>query len=575
MGWARRGLLAGVVAVSGCYSGIDDVRGAGGLSAGPADGGGGGTEDPDGPFDHDADGESGGEPDEDACEAPAAGPPILVRLTREEYDNTVADLLGTPLRLAEGFADDGLVDGFRSNAVLGVTRLMVEDYQAAAETLAADAVQERLPQLVPCGELDAGCDATVVGSLGRRFFRRPLTPEEHDALLALMAQGDGFADRVRRLLVALMQAPDFLYRVERAVAEPESGRLRLDRWSLATRLSFLLWNTTPDDELLDVAAAGLLDDAAGLEAEARRMLLDPRGAAVVADFHRQWLDVERVTQLAKDPAVFPAATPSLAQAMAVETAAFADEVVRRGEGTLRELLTASWSVVDPELAALYGVAYDPAAPPVAGAPAGFVRAELPVGQRAGALTHASVMATHAMPNRTSPVLRGLFVRERLLCTTLPDPPPDVPPPPTVDPDVPVREQFEQHTADPACAGCHSLIDDLGFGLEHYDGLGAFRFTEPSGIPIDATASLTATDVDGEFEGAVELAERLADSRQVQDCAVTQWFRYAAGRPSTSADGCALAELQTEFDATGGDIVELLVAIVTHDSFAYVAPPEDG
>lgn len=150
----------------------------------------------------------------------------------------------------------------------------------------------------------------------------------------------------------------------------------------------------------------------------------------------------------------------------------------------------------------------------------------------------------------------------------------MPPPPAVDPTVPVREQFVQHTSDPVCAGCHSLIDDLGFGLEHYDGLGAYRLAEPSGAAIDARAQLTATDVDGEFEGAVELAQRLADSRQVQDCAAAQWFRYARGGPATAADACALAELQAEFDATNGDIVELLVAIVTHDFFAYVTPLED-
>lgn len=517
--------------------------------------------------------DSGGEsepsdPETLDCTEPGAASPVLQRLTRSEYTNTVADLLGVATDEAESFLPDGVVEGFATNAVVPVTPLHVEDYQAAAESIAAVAVADD-PGLVPCDPAVVGelaCAEAFVDELAPRAFRRPLPPDVRAALLDVFASGETFSDGVRLVITALLQSPDFLYRVEHA--EPEAdGRLRLDGYSMASRLSYLLWRTMPDDELMALAAADQLDSPEALAQQARRMLDDPRGARVYADFHRQWLGIEGVAGRAKDEERFPGA-PALLAAMETETDAFVDEVMRRGDARLETLLTADWTVMSAPLAAHYG-AQNPEGPADPELPPGFHIAPLPEGQRAGLLTHGSVMAAHAKPDRTAPLLRGVFTRERVLCTELPDPPPDVPSPPPVDPTVPVREQFEQHSSDPACAGCHELIDDLGFSYEHYDAMGRYRMVDAGGNVVDASAELTGTDVDGPLTDAVDLAHTLAGSEQVRDCMATQWFRFSAARPEQPADECTLHDLSESFATTDGDVRELVIAIVRHPSFAYV------
>jgi hypothetical protein len=262
----------------------------------------------------------------------------------------------------------------------------------------------------------------------------------------------------------------------------------------------------------------------------------------------------------KDAALFPDFSPGIKTAMRNETVDFADFVIRRGDGRLETLLSAPFTVASPELLGLYGAS---------GAPAADGTVQLDPMQRAGLLTQGSFLAAHSHANQTSPVHRGLAVRRNLLCTDLPDPPMNVDnTPPEPDPTATTRTRFEQHRADPSCAGCHQLLDPIGVGFENYDAIGKYRTME-NGLAVDATGELvSAGDASGTFNGAVEMARRLATSADVRDCVKKQWFRFSLGRFEGDEDACTLQRLGEEFAASDYDVKTLLVSLVTSDAFRY-------
>jgi hypothetical protein len=282
---------------------------------------------------------------------------------------------------------------------------------------------------------------------------------------------------------------------------------------------------------------------------------------MVLHFHEQWLDYKDIDGLAKDPTVFPDYTAEIAAAQRAEVDAFVDHVVWDGDGTLQALLAAPYTFVDDALAGYYGMA----------APGGTGMQQVMPGDRdvAGVLTQGAILAVHAKPGETHPIQRGLFVREQLLCTIPPPPPDDVDiNPPPVDPNSTTRERYEQHRVDPACSGCHDLMDPIGFGLEQFDGTGRWRTLE-NGLDIDASGNLVGTDVDGAFVGAAELASKLAASEVVADCVSTQWFRYAYGRTENpDVDACTIDDLQTRFAESDHEVVELLIALTQTDAFMF-------
>ncbi|HLM72895.1 MAG TPA: DUF1588 domain-containing protein, partial [Polyangiaceae bacterium] len=294
--------------------------------------------------------------------------------------------------------------------------------------------------------------------------------------------------------------------------------------------------------------------------QARRMLEDPKARQTSIDFHQQWLDYDRIASATKDPALFPSWTPALREAMREETERFIDAVIFEDNGDIGALLTAPYTYLSPELAAFYGVTA-PTGP-------GFERVELDPTERAGLLTMGSLLTLNAHSNQTSPVHRGKLVREAFLCDIMPMPPPDAMiTVPTPDPNSTARERFAEHSKNAACKGCHELMDPIGFGFENYDPVGRFR-TEENGAPVDATGSLVESDINGDFDGAVELAHKLTGSEDVRACYATQWFRYASGRGETHADDCSMVALRERFKATGGNIKELLVALTQTDAFLY-------
>jgi hypothetical protein len=247
--------------------------------------------------------------------------------------------------------------------------------------------------------------------------------------------------------------------------------------------------------------------------------------------------------------------------MAASVEAFIDHVMWEQNGDLEELLTADYAFVDERLASVYGVE-------------GVTGDELQLvtlnpTQRRGLLTHPALLAKLSLPNQSSPVERGAFVRQQLFCQQLPPPPEDlVVVPPDPDPSLSTRERFIAHREDPACAGCHQLMDPIGFGFEHYDAIGAFRLEEENGQPVDARGELIETDTDGPFEGALELSDRLAESEMVRRCVTQQWFRFTFGRTETADDQCMLDDVYAAFEASGWDVREALIALTRTDAFLY-------
>ena len=292
------------------------------------------------------------------------------------------------------------------------------------------------------------------------------------------------------------------------------------------------------------------------------MMGDTKFLRAVDSFHSQWLGINDSGAVTKDPVVFPDFTPELAADTITETKEFVRHLFQDGDGKLGTLLSASFSYVNPGLAKLYGVAYP-------GTGTGFVRVDLPAGQRAGVLTQPSVLAAHAHANQTSPVRRGLFVFTNILCAQIPPPPPDVDTtPPNPDPNATTRERFNQHTANPRCASCHRMMDPIGFGLEGYDATGKYRTTE-NGKPLDVSGAVSGTDVDGPFNGALELAQRLQGSAQMKSCVSQLWLEFALQRVPVMEDACSLEQAQNGFAASGYDLRDLISSVIKSDAFRYV------
>ncbi len=434
--------------------------------------------------------------------------------------------------------------------------------QLKAARLAVERARDHLRDLVGC-DLSAdraGCVTSFVRTFGRRAFRRPLTDAERARYEALAVSGTDANAGAELAMRAMLVSPAFLYRSEMGTASGAS--FALSPHELASALSYQLWGTMPDDALLDAADRGELVDLASREREARRLLADPRARSQVADFAEMWLGIEEVAEKTKSSTVYPTWSTDLGTDMREETRRFVTHVIFDGSHGIDELWTSPDTFVNERLARHYGIAG------VTGET--FVRATLPAGQRAGLLGHGSILATTAHSDQSSPIRRGLFVRQRLLCQTFPLPPANAGGVPDVDPTATTRERFAQHTSDEGCAGCHRYIDPIGFGFEGFDGVGAFRTTE-GGMPIDTSGDLN--DVEGLGTGSMapfstmpELGAALAAASSPEACFVRQYFRFARGYREVVADRCAIEALVTRY-RTHGDLRELLIDVVLSPDFA--------
>jgi hypothetical protein len=505
----------------------------------------------------------------------ATVPAPLRRLTRQQYHASVLALFpghgwtDTPgLR----FPADETAGPFLTNVRQAVSPLQVDLYATAAHDLAAraTATPTDVGRLVEgCNRFrgDEFCGTDALHQLARRAWRRPLDDGERAALSALYregaANGGGLAGGLALGLEAILSSPSFLYLVE--PGEPMAGgRLRLTGAGVATRLSFFLWNQGPDDTLLDAAERGELDTAEGVAAQAWRLLKDARATPQLGRFHLEWLGLGGLDTLEKDSRRYPFFTQATRDALKAETLDYVDTVIRRSDGRLETLLSAPFTLAQEPSLRVYGID-----PPTRFAPG------LPVGldptQRAGLLTQPAWLSAQANPATTSPVHRGLFVVTNLLCVPLGSPPPGVDITPIgVDPSGQKtrRQLVEQHTSDPACAGCHRLIDPIGLVFERYDAVGAWRTVDlDDRQPIDTRVTVTTgSDLDGPVDDPVTLVKKLAKSPRVHECAARQWYRFAFGRQETMEDEVELEKLASRFQASGGNIPDLIIALVTSDAF---------
>jgi hypothetical protein len=499
----------------------------------------------------------------DACASVTdVGSAPLRRLTRTEYERVVADVFGVTGSVSAGLAPDERIDGvFASNISSPVAPVQVRQYLDAAESIASKVKLDALSSCDRAKQGDDACAKQFIETLGRRAYRRPLDASEAEryaTLFAAESKVEGYEPGLRLVVQTMLQSPHLLYHLEYGGPNQTipNGVARLPGFALASRLAFFIWSSAPDDALLDAAASGALDTDAGLLKEARRLLGDARARNGVESFHEQWLGLLKLDTASRDQALFPEWTPELVTAIRDETASFADYVIRTQTGDLPTLLGASYSFPTGPGLKLRGLTAAPSDGKV----------EMAAGRAVGLLTQPAFLAAHAHSNQTSPIIRGRALRERFFCQPLPDPPPDVAAvPPPLEPGLTTRERYAAHrTAGASCTSCHSLIDDLGFALEHFDPIGRYRETE-EGKPIDATGMLRQTDVDGDMDGARALADKLSESEQVSRCYAKQWFRFAIGRSESDADSCALQRVEEVF-AQGGSIRDLLIAITSSDSF---------
>ena len=514
------------------------------------------------------------EPTPPSCDNVVPGPAPLRLLTREQYNNTVRDLLGEESRPADAFPREASVQGFENNAELHLANpLLVSSYQDAAEELATAAMTRGLDRYLPCATDTAdpsGCGQAFIAEFGRHAFRRPLEPAELDAFSRLFEssrQQYDFPTAIRLVMQAALQSPQFLYRAEAAAPTADTGAIPVGSWEMASRLSYFLWNSMPDAELFDTAARDELATPEQVVAQARRMLEDDRARGVIIDFHRQWLGLDRFHGIARDtPPDLYALRPVLSPAWRASIEAFLDHVFWQEGGTVETLFLSSTVFIDATLAPVYGVA-----PPAAG---GFEARTFDSAERAGLLTQPGLMALLAHPDQSTPVRRGLFIREQLLCDPLPPPPPNVDTtPPDPDPNLTTRERFAVHSSSSDCAICHDRMEPIGFALEKYDQLGRFRADE-HGLAIDTSGQVIGSEdpvFSDPFDGAPDLAARLASSSQVRDCLATQWYRYAMGRIEEAPDLCSVEQAKQSFADSGGDLRELLISLTQTDAFLYRQP----
>jgi hypothetical protein len=559
----RSGLSAALVAASlataalaGCTGIIGDDTGTIG---GPGDPGGPGGPGPVGP---------GGLTDAlvDSTRYP--------RLTHAQWENTVRDLFKLANRsgLSESFTTDPPGSTFGNDGnLLKVTPGLWGDYQKAAEMLADQITLDSasLAKITP-SDLPTDPEARArawISTFGKQAYRRPLTEPEVDELYALYKQGptftamtDAFAAGVNVVVQAILQSPNFVYRIELGEKKPD-GTIGLTHWEMASRLSFALWNTMPDEALFAAAADGSLATAEGIERHTRRLLDDPRAEPTVAEFHAKLLDFNHFDGLVKDTTRFPEWVPDMSLHFRKEAELFVREVtITSGKGLI-ELLTADYTFVNDKTAPLYGLTGTFGTE--------FQKAQLDPAQRAGFLTQVGFLASNASPREHDPIHRGVFVNLKIICADLPPPPMNVPPLPADDSSAKtMRERITAHTGKNTCgSGCHgTMINPAGFAFENFDALGKWRTTD-NGQPVNAADVYPFEDGEQSYDGAVSFAKVLAARPQVHKCYAGNWLEYAYGRQKALGDQ-ALIDLVAKESLGGASTKELILKLVMAKSFSH-------
>ncbi len=507
-------------------------------------------------------------------DATAVGPTPLRRLSDNEYLNTLHDLFPALSLTLPELPPDVPVAGFE-NAAAGQapSDVLIARYEAIANLYAVAATTDTsaVRAMVGCATWSspvsaALCAANFVAQTGRRIFRRPLSNSEESRYLLQFQSWESAVDfegAVQLTLSAMLQSPQFLYRAEPLPAGATAGAvIAVEPYAMASRLSFFLWESGPDETLLQAASHDELRTAAQVTAQAERMVGDDRAKRVLWDFPRQWLGLDRILtseNLVRTPQVDPAWTAATQASASMETQLFVRNTLSGG-GTLRDLLTSRRAWVDSEMSRVYGIASPTAA---------FSEVALPESERAGLLTRVSFLAGYSHSGATSPPVRGNAIQLRWLCELPMSPPPgaDLSQPMAAPDQGPQtnRMLFETRTSPPACQVCHVALNGFGFGLESYNAAGRYRTTD-NGLPVDASGAIHGTDVDGPFNGGIALSDALSKSQVVHHCATEELVRYALGRAPVDGELGTVDALAKAFMGSGGSVRTLLISVATSPTF---------
>jgi mono/diheme cytochrome c family protein len=490
------------------------------------------------------------------------------RLNRAEYNNTVQDLVGINFKPADDFPSDDVGHGFDNiGDVLSIPPILLEKYLNAAEAIVDRVFKDPAArnQIVQherlFGEAYRGDAARKsLSDFATRAFRRPAMRQEVDRLMRLMQlckeRGSADEESFQMAMIAVLSSPHFLFRVERDPAEDDQDKIReLSDYEIASRLSYYLWSTMPDAELFELAKQKKLRNPDVLRQQVQRMLQHPKANALVKNFAGQWLQLRDLPNMTPDPERFPDFDEALRTSMARETELFFEAMVREDRSVL-EFLDADFSFINERLARHYGIKDV----------TGDEFRRMPLGdQRRGVVTHGSILLLTSNPTRTSPVKRGKWILENILG----DAPP--PPPPGVDELQEegellgsLRERMEQHRANEACAVCHRTMDTLGFGLENFDAIGAWR-KQDGMATIDPSGALPGGK---EFQGPKELMKILVQEKRPEfcRCLTEKMLTYSLGRGLQSNDRCAVDGIMKQLAERGYRFSALVESIVTSDPF---------
>lgn len=502
------------------------------------------------------------------CNGPRdPGRVTMRRLNRTEYNNTIRDLVGVDFKPAKDFPEDDSGYGFDNiGDVLSLPPLLLEKYLAAAETIVDRAWENPASKkklLGSTGDPNRFIGRTegrrILTRFAERAYRRPVSRDEVDRLLRFVElarnNGDSSETGLRLAFQAILVSPHFLFRVE---GDPRPGSVRtLNDYELASRLSYFLWSTMPDEELLESAAREELHRPDVLEKQVQRMLRDPRARALSGNFAMQWLTIRSLNEFAPDPKLFPTFTDALRKDMLEETRLFFDHVVREDRSIL-EFIDADYTFLNERLAKHYGI------PGVGGEK--FQKIEYPDKRRGGILTHASVLSVTSNPTRTSPVKRGKWIMENLLGTPPPPPPPDVP---ELEDEKggplegTLRQRMEQHRVNPNCAVCHNQMDALGFAFENFDAIGSWR-THDGRHAIDPSGELPGKIG---FRGPAELRIILKDRKEdFARCLTEKLLTYALGRGLERTDKCFVDDIVARLAKDNFKFSRLVLEIAKSEPF---------
>ncbi len=516
---------------------------------------------------------------EDLQKGPSARsvPEPLRRLTHAEYDNTVFHLLGDRTKPSRNFPPEDFVNGYTNqSSAQAINSALADAYSTAAEKLAGNAFRYGDENgLIPCepvGAADRSCAESFVREFGLRAYRRPLHQAEVTALWNLLIswalKSDSFTEGAATVVEAILQSPEFLYVAPDGVDGPSR------QYDIASRLSYALWDSPPDKQLLVLAAEGQLASPEAVERTARSMLDHPAARDAFDRFFAQWMRFDRLLNAVKDRNRYRNYSREVAESMTEESLRLFRHLVWN-DIDFREFFSADYTFVDDFLTVIYAMP-DPEEP--------FGLMRYPANSmRGGILGHGTYLAQTGKPINTSPTERGLFVREHFLCQSIPPPPPGVdaslPPLKLGDRPMTVRETMTQlHASHEACASCHRLVDPIGFGFEHFDTIGAFRETEPVHVdptpqqkergmetethqlPIDPSG-LIAGIANSEFSSPREAGLVLAESKACHKCLVKQVFRYIFGRHETGDDADLIAGAYNRFQRSGFQFRELVLGLV--------------